>query len=520
MKTVSAEQMRELDRRTIEDYGIPGKTLMERAGRGVAECVAAMIEQSPHTPRKVRFVAGVGNNGGDAFAAARYLRKSGYEVDIFTACRLDQVKGDALEQLNALDATDIEVIECAEAEHWSILDHNFRGVVVDGLLGTGSRGAPRGAVADAVDYINRATSHALVASIDIPTGIDADTGLAAGAAVHADLTITMALPKKGLLLPTAIECAGQIAVVDIGIPNEIIPDDCELELISSVDVAKHLCARRPRSAHKGDFGRVLVIGGALGYSGAVALAARAALRSGAGLVTAYVPRSIAAVVGAYSPEVMVKGAPETNTWSLSHALCNALEGQLQDYDALLLGPGLTRCDDSLRLVRDIIRNCPVPLVVDADAVTVLEGAAHWFDKANAPVIITPHPGEMATLMRKSVEDVQSDRCATARAVVGVSGATVVLKGAATCVANPEDERVWVNMTGTPGMATAGSGDVLGGMIAGLIAQGINPREAPIVAVYLHGRAGSRAAAMKSETGMIAGDIIEEIPNALREIVPR
>ncbi len=520
MKTVSAEQMRELDRRTIEDYGIPGKTLMERAGRGVAEKIAAIIEYSPTTPPAVRLIAGGGNNGGDAFVAARYLREFGCRVDVFGACRLDQIKGDAREQLDALKQTDIATLECADEEAWKDIDPNFRGVVVDGLLGTGSRGAPRGTVGAAVDYINRAGENALVASIDIPTGIDADSGEAEGQAVRADLTITMALPKTGLLLPSAIEYVGQIEVVDIGIPAEIIPAEGDLEFISASDVAGHLNPRRPRAAHKGEFGRVLVVGGAPGYSGSVAMAARAALRSGAGLVTAYVPHSIAAVVAGYSPEVMVNTGPQTDTGSLSHNAWDELERRLDDFDALLLGPGLTRCDDSLRLVRDIIRDCPTPIVVDADAVAVLEGSAHWFDKSVAPVVITPHPGEMATLLMKSVEEVQSDRWATARNVVQDSGATVVLKGAATCIANPEDDRVWVNMTGTPGMATAGSGDVLAGMIAAFIAQGIDPRKAPLTAVYLHGRAGSRAAALKSEAGMIAGDIIESIPAALREVVPR
>lgn len=522
MKTVTAAQMRELDRATIQDYGISGEVLMERAGRGVADCVRDLIELSPVQQPFVRVLAGAGNNGGDAFVAARILQEEGLDVELCLAAPSDKLKGDALHHYNRMRSAAVSVQKLCDAEDWKRLDRpeNFRGILVDGLLGTGARGAPRGAIGAAVEYINARASRAKVVAIDIPSGLHADTGLAEGAAVRADITVTMALPKSGLLMPDAVDYVGRMEVVDIGIPTELLADhDSETEMLSRNEVVDIIGRRRTRAAHKGNFGRVLVIGGAVGYSGAVTLAAEAALRSGAGLVTALVPHSIVPIVAAHMPEIMVKGVAETKSGSIAHTIWNEWERKSSGFDAILLGPGLTRCESSLRLVRDVLRDSMRPLVLDADAISVLEGGVHWIDKCSAPVVITPHPGEMARLLLKEPEDLQSARWDCAIEAAADSGATVVLKGAGTCIAHTEHPLV-LNMNGNPGMATGGSGDVLGGLITALIAQGVDAYDAARAGVYIHGWAGDRAALRLSENGMIAGDLIEELPLLFQELSGR
>jgi len=321
-------------------------------------------------------------------------------------------------------------------------------------------------------------------------------------------------------MPEAIDYVGRLEVIDIGIPAEFTEAiESETELLVESEIAAVLTQRRRRDSHKGDFGRVLIIGGSAGMSGAVVLAGRAALRMGAGLVTALVPRSIAPIVAGYSPELMVRGVDENGAGFIDHSIWGEWIRRVEDFDAVLIGPGLGRSETGLRLVRDILCDCETPLVLDADAISVLEGGAHWVDKCRAPAVLTPHPGEMARLLMKAPEDLQSARWDCALEAAEQSGATVVLKGAGTCIAQPGGP-LTINMNGNPGMATGGSGDVLGGMIAALIAQGRESGDAARAAVYLHGLAGDRAARKVSEQALIAGDLIGQIPALLRAICAR
>ncbi len=523
MKVVSVAQMRELDRRTIEEYNTPPEELMERAGSGVAATVEHVADIIAYKDPQIHLIAGRGNNGGDAFAAARHLHEYGFSVLVWLAGSANELKGESLQHLSRLRAAGIEIEELPTKQHWedALRDGPQGEIIVDGVLGVGVSGPARGPAVGAIQYINACSNHAHVISIDVPSGLDADTGVAHGEAVKADVTATIGLPKKGLSEPAALEFVGTVDVVDIGIPPELIhqaPAAGNFELIHVADLVSFF-PRRWRSSHKGDYGRVLIIGGAAGYSGAVAMAARAAIRSGAGLVTVVTPQCVAPIVAGACLEAMVIGEREMPDHTLSAECWADWSRKISGFDAVLVGPGLGRNENTRSLVRHIVRECTVPLVLDADALAVLAGQAHWIDKARAPVVITPHPGEFAMLMAQSVEEVQQDRAGVAIAAANFTRATVVLKGAGTIVAQAA-KPIAVNLTGNPGMATGGSGDVLAGMLVALLAQGLAPYDAARAAVFLHGEAGDVIAWRKSQIGLIAGDLIEEIPYVFRNVSVR
>lgn len=520
MKLATRDQMRALDRRTIEEAGIPGDELMDRAGEGVARALVEVLDMAGWRQPSILVLAGRGNNGGDAFATARWLHEMGYRPEVWLACEANQIQGDALKHFSRAKTAGIPCRALPTLEDWdeARADGVSHDVLVDGLLGTGAQGVPRGPVAAAIRYIRERADRAYVVAIDIPSGLDADTGEAQGEAVPADLTVTMALPKLGMVAPAALPYLGTVQVVDIGVPPAFVAEAGlreDLELIQAADL-EALFPRRPRTAHKGQFGRALLIGGARGYAGAIALASRAAVRSGAGLVATVVPHSILPIVASASLETMVFGAEETPEGSLAPNMWAAWRARAHEQDAILIGPGMTRRPETLALARAILREATKPLVVDADAISVFVRQPHWFAKAEAPVVLTPHPGELARLLGCEVEEIQADRCKAAQRAADATGAVVVLKGAGTVVA-AKGKPLCVNCTGNPGMATGGSGDVLAGLLVGLLAQGLDPFDAARAAVFLHGRAGDFAALRRSEPGMIASDIIEEIPFAFREV---
>ncbi len=463
MKTVSAAEMRELDRRTIEEFGTLGEVLMERAARGLLESILALIHAHQIERPSILLIAGKGNNGGDAEVAHRMLLEKNISSNLWK-----------------IEETD-----------WVTASADGFNIIVDGLLGTGTSGAPRGKFAEAISFINRAKG--LKVAIDIPSGLNADSGESQGETVIADLTVTMGLPKTGLIRSESIEHTGPIETIDIGIPAEYIDatKGCtEAELITKSDVQ---LSPRKRDSHKGTYGHVLLIGGAPGMTGAIAMAARAALRSGTGLVSVLVPEeAYEMVANSAGPEAMVKPFTKFNDIDLA------------SFDAVLIGPGLGRSDESRTIVENLIEACDVPLLLDADALSV---SPEMIATATCSVVLTPHPGEFATLFDTTAEKVQADRWATARDAAERTGNIVVLKGARTIVAAPS-EKLAINSTGNPGMAKGGSGDVLAGLLAGLLAQGIDPLQATKTAVWLHGKAGDLAAAEKTESAMTATDLID------------
>ncbi len=531
MQTVSSAVMRELDRRTIA-AGVPGELLMERAGLGVADAADGFLFSRPAQSSArpwILLIAGHGNNGGDVFAAARHLQARGRRVEVWLAAETGRINGDAKIHLERMRSCGVRLREMPQPPDWA---QNIRAfdqppaVIVDGLLGTGSSGAPRGVMAAAIEFINRHQDVCRILAVDVPSGLNADDGTVAGAAVRADLTVTMGLPKTGLLQPASLEYVGALRVADIGIPASLIPPPAAaLELITPADLAL-LARRRPRGAHKGDYGHMLIIAGARGYAGAAILAARAALRSGVGLVSVLTPRGIRAEVAAAVPEAMVHGAPENLAGSIG-----ALDDQWRrmlaghKFTALLAGPGLTPHPDTAQLVMDLTREFDGPLALDADALNVLAGRLPQVAEdrirqaADAPLVITPHPGEMARLLQTDTPAVQADRLNAARTAARQLGGVVVLKGAGTLVAAP-DRPVHVNLTGNPGMAKGGSGDVLAGLMAGLLGRGLAPFDAARAAVYLHGRAGDHAALERTEAGVTALDIIDCLPQAWAELSAR
>lgn len=521
MKSVTSAKMRELDRRMISEFNVPGEMLMERAGAGVADIVLCMGRMSGYAKPSVHLFAGRGNNGGDAFVAARCLKEMDSDVEVWLAGSVDEVSGDSLKHLTKMKSAGVVLRELPTIEDWEELSVPYHGmdIVVDGILGTGITGPARGPAAGAIKYINMLSERSLVVSIDVPSGLNSDTGIAEGGAVKADITATMGLPKTGLMEPSALDYVGTLEVIDLGLPNELVGSlEQGNELITSEDL-RGVIVRRARNSHKGTFGHVLIIGGATGYSGAVALAAEAALRSGAGLVSLLVPGNIVPIIAGIVPEAMVHGAAETREGSLSAGCLKKWSRNLEDFSAVLVGPGMTKHRETRLLVGKILEERRGPLVIDADALNVFAKSASQFTGASCPLILTPHPGELARLMGCSTADIQADRFGKARAASENTGATVILKGAGTIVAG-KGRPLNINMTGNPGMATGGMGDVLAGLVAGLAAQGLPPFDAARAGVYLHGRAADNVAWHSSQAGMTAGDVVDELPVAFRELTAR
>lgn len=519
MKAILASEMRELDRRAIDEFGVPGDVLMERAGRGVAEVVHDCICAADLKDAYVQLFAGRGNNGGDAYVAARHLKTMGFSVEVFLAGEAAAVTGDAREHLMRMRSEGIALREFNTLEEWEALQATPEAagdVLVDALLGTGISGPARGPAVGAIEFINRFAYRGQVVAVDVPSGLNSDTGVAEGSVVKADLTVTMGMPKRGLVAPAALDVVGGLEVIDIGIPVELSkPLESPVELITPMDVAA-IVPRRSRSDHKGTYGQVLIVGGAAGYSGAVAMAAMAALRSGVGLVSVLTPTSVSSIVAPQVPEAMVHGGAENDSGSLAPDALERSPLTLDSFDAVLVGPGMTTHADTAAIVRQVLASAAPVVVLDADALNMAAASPGLLSGSRKRTLLTPHPGEMARLLESTPAAVQQDRFGAALQAAERFGATVVLKGAGTIVAQ-KGAPLAVNLTGNPGMASGGMGDVLGGLMAGLAAQGLAPRDAAQAAVYLHGRAGDMAASFGSQAGMIATDVIDELPHVFRYI---
>lgn len=522
MKVVSAEQMRQLDVLAMADYGVPGVELMERAGRGVAAVVDDLARLSGFSNSPVRLVAGRGNNGGDVFVAARHLAAMGYRVEVWLAGERRRVSGDAAKQLEQMRAAGITAEEMPTPGDWEDLIASYeggQGMVVDGVLGTGIRGPVRGPAAGAIQFVNQLGESGPVVAVDVPSGLDAETGRAEATTVRADVTVTMGLPKRGLVAQEAIEFVGAVDVVDIGVPDELVAQlSCDRELITAADARRWL-PRRTRGSHKGQYGHVLIVAGAAGYAGAAILAARAALRSGVGLVTALVPECVAATVAGAVPEAMVHAARQTERGSIAADALARWGHPLDAFSAVLAGPGLTTHPDSAAFLATLLKGAHGPVVLDADALNAIAINPSLLEHASTPVVFTPHPGEMARMLGLTTEAVQVDRLATVQRAVQRYDGVIVFKGAGTLVA-AKGTQVNVNLTGNPGMACGGMGDVLAGLLAGLLAQGSVPFDAARLAVYLHGRAGDRVAWTSSQAGMTASDVADGLAHVYADLGPR
>jgi len=509
----TAEEARRLDRRAIDELGIPGATLMENAGRGAAEEIRALLEElkAPRNAR-VAVVCGKGGNGGDGFVVARWLKKWGARPEVLLAFPEREIGGDAGEMLRELKRTGVRPWrvedEGAAAEALARAD-----VVVDALLGTGSRGAPEGTVARLIELIN-ASGRAVVA-LDVPSGVSADGDAPAGPAVRATLTLTFAGWKRGLVAGAGAELAGAVEVVPIGIPEAELMRGVTTFVLELEDVARHF-PPRPRNAHKGTYGHLLVVAGSLGKTGAAALAASAALRSGAGLVTVATPVSQQPIVAALVLEAMTEALPETAARTLALKAREVVGELAARRDAVALGPGIGLDEETQASARALVQEIPKPMGVDADALSALAGHLDLLRVAPAARCLTPHPGELARMLGVTVEEIQRDRIAAVREFATRHRVHLVLKGAFSVIGDP-DGRVVVNPTGNPGMATGGTGDVLTGVLGALLARGLAPGDALQAAVFIHGLAGDLAAERVGEESLVASDVIEALPAAFRRL---
>jgi len=513
MYLVTAKEMRELDRLTIERYGIPGHVLMERAGAGATE---ALLKEFPQVGQTLVLVfAGKGNNGGDGFVIARLLKKQGVKCEVLLVAKKSEVKGDALQNLSAFLRMRGRVTEIPTPAQLDFVQDklNHCGLVVDALLGTGLHSPVQGLMAALIDLIN--TSGVPVVAVDIPSGLEADSGRPLGTAVQAELTVTFGYPKLGQIGDPGASYVGHLAVVDIGVAPEAVATVNPQTMLLTAESVGTLVRERRQAAHKGDFGHLVVLAGARGKSGAALLCGGAALRVGTGLVTLAGPTSLNSVFSSVLIEAMTIPFPERPDGSLSldeGAITQALQGK----SAVAFGPGVGVSADTIGLTRWLLAHNEKPLVIDADGLNCTATDLTLLRSARIPVILTPHPGEMARLINSSTVEVQARRLEVARSFATQHGCYLVLKGANTVIAAP-DGRAWINTTGNPGMASGGMGDVLTGILGGLLAQGYPLEEACILGVFLHGYAGDLAAQEKGEAGIVARDLIERLPSGLRAL---
>ena len=504
MKVTTTEEMRQIDRLTSERYGVPSLTLMENAGTHVAEYVLRRYARA----ERICVVCGKGNNGGDGFVAARKLHEVGKKVDVLLLGSPAEVKGDAAAMLEKLPIAPVTIAseeELMSGEPSPASALRDADLILDAILGTGFKPPVSGLIASAIELMNSLPLP--VFAVDIPSGAGADAfAPEPHLRVRADAIVTFTAPRPAHVFADLTR--GEIVVGQIGSPREAIQSALSLDVIAWPDIGSCFALRAPET-NKGNFGHVLTIGGSLGKSGAAAMVGMAALRAGAGLSTVATPRSVLAMVAGFAAELMTEPLAETEAGSISLAAVEygRLDSMVEGKTVLALGPGISRQADTVQFIRAIVDKYPQPLVLDADGLNAFEGCAERLDGSKRPLVLTPHPGEMARLTGLSAKLVQQDRIGVARSFARDHHCVVALKGHRTLIAEP-DGHVWVNMTGNPGMATGGTGDVLTGLIAGMMAQ--FPHDlvrAVCAAVWLHGYAGDRAARVWSEQWLTATDIL-------------
>jgi len=510
-RIVTAAEMASIDRKTIDEIGIPGMVLMELAGTGISDEIEAIFDYDVRDINILIF-CGKGNNGGDGFVIARHLIIAGANVVIFLAGKKQDLKGDALANFGILEKMNIPVKEIS-----SLTDINHPpqiDLVVDALLGTGVTGPVRGFYAELIQYINHLDT--LVVAVDLPTGMETDSGNVVGDCVQADTTLTMAHIKRGLLFSPAREYAGDIVVVDIGVPPAVSAALHGNVFLVEKDDVKQRLPHRHRDAHKTDCGKVVVFAGSVGMTGAATLTSISTLQAGAGLTKLGIPESLNPIMEQKLTEVMTVPLPETSDKSISIRAKDII-GDLIDWaDVLAIGPGLSTNSETVEFVRWLLTHVSKPMVIDADGLNALANAVPLIKNYKNELILTPHPGELSRLLSCSPQEISNNRIEMLKKTAQEFGCVIVLKGGPTLTAAP-DGSIYINSTGNPGMATGGSGDVLTGIIAGLWAQKLSALDAAMCGVYVHGLAGDLAAAALTEMSMIAGDINLFLPEAIKNI---
>ena len=506
LKVVTAKEMQRIDRVTIQKYGLSGLVLMERAGLSVVDKINDLFFHQTEK-KKIVVLCGGGNNGGDGFVIARLLSEQGVDVEVYLPVSPGSLKGDARTNYNAAKKFGVKIYPAS-----TFLRSRFPNtIIVDALLGTGLSMEVRPPLSRVINKANRMSSP--VISVDIASGISSDTGLVMGCAVKAQYTVTFGLPKRGHLLYPGAEHTGRLFVEDIGFPQELLRSEKKGVCLFQKKDALELLPERPAYSHKGTYGHVLLIAGSRGKTGAALMAARACLRTGAGLVTIGVPETLVNTFQSRVTEEMVLPLPDRGNGSLSLSAADTILDFMKNKGTVMaIGPGMSVDTEISEFVARLITGSQKPVVIDADGLNAIAGKTGMLKKSRVPVILTPHPGEMNRLLR-SPQEAEADRIGTARSFAKRTGTYLLLKGVPTIAATPAGE-VFVNTTGNPGMATAGTGDVLTGIISAFLAQGLSPEDASVLGAYVHGHTGDVVAEKKGGRSLIASDIINAISRVL------
>ena len=511
IKVATAKEMQYIDRTTITKFGIAGAVLMERAGLAVVDKINAL-----YPDKRVAVLCGNGNNGGDGFVIARELHNQGRIVELFMTSPSSKLRGDAKTNYTIAKKFGVPVFPADKFLRTRFSAHYL---IVDALLGTGLSKTVRGPLSDIIKKTNRLSCP--VMAVDLPSGISSDTGRVMGTAMKADVTVTFGLPKRGHLIYPGAEYTGQLCIEDIGFPRSLLDSEkIRINVFRSDDI-KSLLPSRPKASHKGTYGHVLLVAGSRGKTGAALMAAKACLKAGAGLVTIGSPETVVTSLQSRVTEEMILPLDDKGNGTLSFKAADSIMKFLTARgNVLVIGPGLSVDEEIKKLLTEVVTHAHVPIVIDADGLNAISGKTGIIRKCKTPVILTPHPGEMSRLEGIESGDgtVSQDRITRALSLAGKTKAYVVLKGVPTVTATPDGEAC-INSSGNPGMATAGSGDVLTGIISAFLAQGLSPADASALGVYIHGYAGDIVADKKGQRSMVASDIIHELPRVFRSINP-
>jgi NAD(P)H-hydrate epimerase len=515
LKILNAQQAKNIDQRATRDYGIPGIVLMENAGLQVVDYLESHFEDLEN--RSILVLCGKGNNGGDGMVVAKHLHNRGYEIRVLLFGRKSDTKDEPLVNLKILEKSGVEVQEIADIRAW----HDFLPeladfeMIVDALIGIGVQGGVRGFLEEVMRDVNNAG--AIRVSVDVPSGLSADTNEIPGICIQADATVTFGCPKIPHIFLPAEEKVGEVYIADIGIPEEAVEAEGVRLNLADPDDLSHTMPPRKVESHKGDYGHLLVVAGSKGKPGAARMVAEAAFRSGVGLVTVATPESVQPILAPQVMEMMTEPIPETREGTVSSKATARVLKLLEGKGVLTLGPGLTTAAETQSFIRELVTETRLPLILDADGLNAYQGHTEALSGKDRTLILTPHPGEMGRLLGISSDDVQKNRISICQKFSTQHHCFLVLKGHRTLISDP-DGNIWVNPTGNPGMATAGSGDVLTGILSGFVTQGIPILHAILLGVYLHGLSADLCASRRGELALMARDIIDHLPDAMARLL--
>jgi hydroxyethylthiazole kinase-like uncharacterized protein yjeF len=511
-EVLTAEEMRRRDERAMSSFAIPSLLLMENAGRGVVEILEHEIGSL--SSKSLVIFCGKGNNGGDGFVAARYALQRGAKITVVLLANPGELKGDAKINFDILHQADHKHLQIVKSFAASLRAGHYDGII-DAMFGVSFHGALSGKFAAIAKWIN-SQRKSFVIAVDIPSGCNATTGEVQTVAVKADATATMGSPKTGMFIGKGKEYCGKITVVDIEVPPVPVEKNSFTFLVDKRDVAERL-PRRSRTANKNSVGKIFVLAGSAGLTGAALLSSVSALKSGAGLVVLGVPEKVFSIVAKRTLEVMPMPLSSTIEGTLALEALPQIYKRISWADVVLLGPGLSLNTETKKVVRDVVLHSTKPLVIDADGLNALsENVSLLLKRKAKSVILTPHSGEFSRLVKLPVEEIEVDKLNIASSFAKKFNVVLILKGAPTVTATP-DGAVFINSTGNPGMATAGSGDVLSGIVAALLGQKMEPPTAAFSSVFVHGMAGDIAASEIGEMGMTASDIMQRVPRTLQQL---